>query len=149
VIGGTSAGYWVQLHSTGEVTVKALNPGETVATTGWPTAAFDASVFHTLEVAFQGDALQVALDGRRLTFTQNGNVVTTVSIPASQAPGATNQGAAGVLFACENHRGQIGGQYARNLVVSSYQPLAAAAPNDNPVVVPVPGDGLGPAKEVK
>jgi len=36
IIGGTSAGYWVALTSTGEVMVRGLNPNAVIATTGSP-----------------------------------------------------------------------------------------------------------------
>jgi hypothetical protein len=130
LIGGQSAGYWVQLHSTGEVKVKRLNPVATVAVSEKP-AQFDAGIFHALAVAVQGDRLQVTLDGRLVTFRQNGNVVSTVSVPATwQGPPAVgfNDGAAGIIFSAEDHRGRIGGQRADNLVVSGFHSLIDATP---------------------
>ncbi|MBI2919276.1 MAG: hypothetical protein HYY01_14980, partial [Chloroflexi bacterium] len=127
LIGGTSAGYWVQLHSTGEVKVKRLNPHAVVATTGQP-ASFDSKAFHTLEIAAQGNTLQVALDKRLLTFNQDGKLVSTVSIPpAWESPQVGfNQGAAGISFGTgDKDRGLIGGQRADNLVVTTYRPLSA------------------------
>lgn len=126
IIGGTSAGFWVQLWSNGEVRVKGLNPQIFVAVTGAP-ASFDSTVFHHLEMAVQGSNLQVALDGRLLTFNQNGNQVTTVSLPSSSG---SNDGTVGVAFGAETNRGQLGGQRARNLVVSTYAaiPTPTATP---------------------
>ncbi len=50
IIGGESAGFWVQLHSTGQVKVKQLNPQVYIALTSLP-ASFDNTRFHSLEVA--------------------------------------------------------------------------------------------------
>ncbi|MCX6619815.1 MAG: hypothetical protein NTY38_01795, partial [Acidobacteria bacterium] len=105
IIGGTSAGYWVQLWSTGEVKVKKLNPQEIVASSAAP-AGFDASAVHQLRTLIQGGTLTVWLDGRQ---------VTTV---AAGATTGFNDGAAGISFGCEPNRGQIGGQKIRNLVVT-------------------------------
>jgi hypothetical protein len=133
LIGGQSAGYWVQLHSTGEVKVKRLNPAATVAVSEKPPR-FDAAIFHTLEIAAQGETLQVALDGRLLTFRQDGASVTTVAIPATwQGPPGVgfNDGTAGIIFAAEDNRGRIGGQRADNLVVSSFRSLVVGIPMGN------------------
>jgi uncharacterized protein (TIGR03437 family) len=133
LIGGASAGYWIQLHSTGEVKVKRLNPQAIVAFSGKP-ATFNPAVLHTLEIAAQGTNLQVALDGQLLTFNQNGSLVTTVSIPpAWEGPPVvgTNQGAAGIAFGAEDNRGQIGGQRADNLVISPYSSLAGLPVRNN------------------
>jgi hypothetical protein len=119
IIGGTSAGYWVQLASTGEVFVKRLNPQANVARSGRP-ASFDNRAVHTLEIAVQNNQLQVVLDGRLLTFSQDGQSVTTVSVPPTDG---TNNGTAGIAFSAEDNRGQIGGQRASSLVVSRYQPF--------------------------
>ena len=122
IIGGTSAGYWVQLDSTGQVKVKMLNPQSVVASAAAP-ASFDNTVFHTLETAVQGTTLQVALDGQLLTFNQGGSPVTTVAITATSG---SNDGTAGISFGAEPNRGLIGGQRADNLVVSAYHALAQA-----------------------
>ncbi len=138
ILGLDSAGYWVQLHSTGEVRVKRLNPVATVASSGMP-ASFNSTVFHTLEMAAQGNNLQVALDGRLLSFTQNGSVTTTVSIPpAWLGPPLVgfNEGAAGIAFGAEDNPGLIGGQRARNLVVSRYSPLGGTPATPNITVTP-------------
>lgn len=82
IIGGTSAGYWVQLHSSGEVKVRGLNPNAIIAFSGIP-ALFDNAIFHKLEIAAQGDQLQAALDGHLLTFNQNDALVTAVALPPS------------------------------------------------------------------
>lgn len=120
IIGGASAGYWIQLHSTGEVTVKRLNPPASIASSG-PDDGFDDSVFHQLEIAVQGTSLQIELDGELVSLVQDGNDVTTVTVPAT---GGTNDGAAGIAFGAETSRGQIGGQRAKNLVITSYHSLA-------------------------
>jgi len=114
IIGGTSAGYWVTLTSTGEVRLRGLNPNAVIASTGVP-ASFNATVFHTLEVVAQGSSLQVWLDSVLLTFTQNGASVTTVSLPATSG---SNSGTAGIAFADEDNRGRAGGQQAKNLVIA-------------------------------
>jgi len=119
IIGGMSAGYWIQLVSTGEVRVEALNPFGLVATTGTSTS-FDASMSHNLQVAVQGATLQVALDGKLLTFMQAGAVVGSVALPPSNG---SNDGAVGVAFGAPDNRGQAGGQRAKNLVIGSYGPL--------------------------
>jgi hypothetical protein len=114
IIGGTSAGYWVTLTSTGEVRLRGLNPNAVIATTGIP-ASFDAAAFHTLETVAQGASLQVWLDGAGLTFTQDGNAVTSLALPAT---GGSNDGTAGIAFADEDNRGKAGGQKARNLAIA-------------------------------
>src|SRR2546427_8337216 len=91
IIGGDSAGYWVMLHSTGEVKIKNLNDSTYIATTP-PLTGFDATVFHTLQATAQGTTLAVTLDGQTLTFTQGGSLA-TVAIPATRG---SNDGTAGV-----------------------------------------------------
>jgi hypothetical protein len=118
-IGGEAAGYWVQLWSTGEVKVKRLSPQVFVASSAAP-ANFDSNAVHTLQVAVQGSGLQVALDGTLLSLDQGGQMVATVSIPATAG---SNAGTAGIAFGAETNRGQAGGQKARNLVVSAYGSL--------------------------
>lgn len=115
--GGDSAGYWVQLHSTGKVTIQRLDNGAVVATTEVP-ATFNPATWHTLELTAKGTTLKVTVDGGVLTFTQNGTTTTTVSIPAT---GGTNSGTAGIAFGAETNRGQAGGQHADNFVVQMAQ----------------------------
>ena len=112
LFGGDKAGYWVQLYSTGEVKVRNLNDASIIAASAAP-AAFDATIFHTVEAAFQGQTLQVAVDGQVIAFTQNGSATTTVSIPATAG---SNQGTGGISFGSDS--GQAGGQRADNLVVT-------------------------------
>jgi hypothetical protein len=123
IIGGQpwdpNGGYWIQLHSTGEIKVMRLYPKAIVAFTG-RVAGFDNTVFHRLEVAAQGTNLQVVLDGRLQTFSQDGKLVTIVGIPDT---GIGNHGTVGISFGCEDNRGQIGGQQADNLVVGTFRPL--------------------------
>jgi DNA-binding winged helix-turn-helix (wHTH) protein len=119
IIGGTSAGYWVQLHSTGVVKVLCLNPKAIVAFTAVPDA-FDPAVFHSLEVAARGPSLGIRLDGKLLTFDQAGRMVDSVAIPATwEGPPASgkNGGAAGIAFGATDNRWKIGGQRAKNVVV--------------------------------
>jgi hypothetical protein len=121
ILGGDNSGYWIQLVSTGEVKVKNTSSAAIVASTGKP-AAFDNTVFHTLEAAAQGHLIQVALDGQLLTFNQGSSSTTTVAIPDT---GGSNDGTAGIAFGRENAWPAIGGQSARNLIVTSYRSLAA------------------------
>jgi uncharacterized protein (TIGR03437 family) len=117
LFGGDNAGYWVQLYSTGEVKVKNLNDASVVAASAKP-GVFDATVFHTIEAAFQGQALQVTVDGQLVVFTQNGSVTTTVSLAATAG---SNQGTGGISFGSDS--GQIGGQRADNMVVTLFRQL--------------------------
>jgi hypothetical protein len=112
-------GYWIQLHSTGEVRVKRLGGGPMVAATDKP-ASFDDQVRHKLEVTAEGDTLQVALDDKLLTFTQQG--ARTTSIRLDRFP--LSPTGAGILFAAEDNRFVIGGQKVDNLVVSTARSLA-------------------------
>jgi DNA-binding winged helix-turn-helix (wHTH) protein len=115
-VGGTSAGYWVQLYSTGMIKIKRLNPWAVVAFSP-PIAGFDASRFHRLEIEARGEALGVRLDGQTATFRQGDRTTAAVSIPPSWEGPPTvgrNEGAAGVAFWCEEDRGLIGGQRARD-----------------------------------
>ncbi|MGA2269224.1 MAG: LamG-like jellyroll fold domain-containing protein [Bryobacteraceae bacterium] len=108
LIGGTSAGYWVQLFSNGLVRVKRLNPQAVVAFSP-PDGRFDAGVFHHLEMEARGSTLDVWLDGKP--------VLERVAIPAAwEGPPAIgrNEGAAGIAFGDEMNRGQSGGQEAKN-----------------------------------
>lgn len=119
IIGGDSAGYWVQLKSTGEIQVKRLNPWGLDATSGIP-ASFDPTAMHQIEIAAGGDRLQVALDGKLQTFMQNNEPVTKAQIPATAG---SNNGTAGIAFGAEANRGLVGGQRADNVVVLPYHPL--------------------------
>jgi DNA-binding winged helix-turn-helix (wHTH) protein len=124
IIGGTSAGYWVLLDSSGVVRVRRLNPSEVVAYSA-PRPEFAADAFHRLEAASLGQTLEVSLDGERVVFDQGGRTVSTVPIPArweEQKPPGKNSGCAGIGFmATPRYSG--GGQQVRNLVVNSYRPL--------------------------
>jgi DNA-binding winged helix-turn-helix (wHTH) protein len=120
IIGGTSAGYWVQLYSTGMVKVKGLNPWGLIAFS--PVIEdFDYSAFHRLEVEAKGESLRVRLDSKLLDFEQGRKVANVVSIPpAWDGPPklGKNDGAAGIFFGSEDNRWLVGGQQARNLRVS-------------------------------
>lgn len=122
--GGTSAGYWVQLQSNGQVRIRRLNPAAVVAFTA-PDTGFDAGAWHHLTIRVLGSGLQVWLADRLLRFDQGGRMVETVSIPSVwNGPPAVgrNDGAAGVAFATEFARGAGGGQEIANLVVSNAKP---------------------------
>ncbi|MBY0506585.1 MAG: winged helix-turn-helix domain-containing protein [Bryobacteraceae bacterium] len=122
IIGGASAGYWVQLHSNGKVTIKCLNPMHTVAFSP-PQAAFDSGVFHGVEVAAHGEALEVWLDGQVLTFDQGGRQTRTVQVPPHwERPVmiGRNDGTAGVAFSSEPLRPKAGGQQARGFSIAPY-----------------------------
>ena len=121
LMGGTSAGYWIQLFSNGSVQVKRLNPLAVVAYAA-PLAEFDSKVFHRLEAEARGEFLNVWMDGRLISFQQGDKPVEKVSIPAAwEGPKAIgrNDGTAGVLFGVDGkNRGLLGGQWARNFRVN-------------------------------
>jgi uncharacterized protein (TIGR03437 family) len=64
----------------------------------------------------------VALDGQLLAFTQGSASTTTLAIPDT---GGSNDGTAGIAFGRENAWPAIGGQSARNLIVTAFRSLAA------------------------
>jgi DNA-binding winged helix-turn-helix (wHTH) protein len=120
IIGGTSAGYWLQLHSSGLVRVKRLNPQATVAFSN-PESDFDPTVFHRLAMEARGEWLAVWLDGKPVSFVHDGKMELEVSIPpAWNGPPrlGQNQGAAGVGFSSELSHGKAGGQRVKNLQVT-------------------------------
>ena len=119
IVGGTSSGYWVQLHSNGVVRVKRLNPHAVVAFAA-ARAGFDPAAFHHLEISARGRELRVRLDGDLVSFDQAGQAVTAVGIPPVwEGPPAVghNDGAAGIAFGSELLNSQIGGQQVKNLTV--------------------------------
>jgi hypothetical protein len=119
IIGGTSAGYWVQLHSTGMVKVKLLNPQSVVAFST-PAPDFDSTVFHHLDVEARGEMLRVWLDGSAVTFDYGGKRVEQVPIPpAWKRPTVhgENEGTAGVNFGAEEY-GNTGGERVKNLRIT-------------------------------
>ena len=125
IIGGTSAGYWVRLDSTGQVRVSSLNPGYAFGLSAVPQG-FDANVFHKLEAAVHGETLEVALDGHPLTFDSEGVQRKVLQLsPAweNTSPKGSNGGSAGIVFSCTANRWQAGGQEARNIRVQPYHPL--------------------------
>jgi hypothetical protein len=121
LFGGTSSGYLVELFSTGEVWVDQMNPFEPIAKSP-VLLSFDATLVHTLEAQVEGPVLQVTLDGKPVTFTQNGASVTTVAVSSAPADGAV-----GISFGSEDNRGLAGGQSASNLVISLPASLRGAA----------------------
>lgn len=119
IIGGESAGYWVQLYSTGEIKIKQLNPFAEIAASCKPLS-FDAGVPHRLEIAAGGSQLQIALDEKLQTFNQNGQVTTEIDIAPTIG---SNDGTAGIAFGAETNRGQLGGQRADNISIGAYRLL--------------------------
>jgi len=121
IVGGTSSGYWVQLHSNGLVRIKRLNPHAVVAFAA-PRPGFDAAVFHHLEISARGRELRVWLDGDLLSLDQAGQVVTSVAIrPVWEGPPVAghNDGAAGIAFGSELLNSNIWGQQVKNLTISA------------------------------
>lgn len=141
IIGGESAGYWVQLESTGEVKIKRLNPNAVIASSGKP-GSFNAGVSHTLEIAAGGNSLQVALDGKLLTFSQDNQLRTTVSIPPTAG---SNNGTAGIAFGAEANRGQIGGQRAKNIAITGYRPLNGLPTQNSSATATAPAQSVVPS----
>ena len=122
ILGGASAGYWVQLHSNGKVSVKCLNPVHTVALTQ-TMEGFDSRVFHRLEVVVHGEELEASLDGRPLTFSQGDHATRIVQVqPHWERPAqiGKNHGAVGIAFSSEPLRPKAGGQQARGFTVHPY-----------------------------
>ena len=125
IVGGTSAGFWVQLDSIGQVRVRRLHPN---AILGFSQSVkdFDSSAFHRLEVAFHGETLQVALDGRLLTFDAAGVQTASLNLRPdweNASPKGINGGCGGIAFGCSRNRGQAGGQEARDIRVKPYRAL--------------------------
>ena len=119
IVGGTSAGFWVQLGSTGQVRVKRLQPAATIAFSATPPV-FDAGQFHRLSVQARGEALKVALDGKTLSFDQSGAITETIRmLPAWETarPKGIDEGSAGIAFSPHEARTVFGGQEARNIRV--------------------------------
>ena len=126
IMGGTSGGYWVRLDSTGQVRVQRLHPSLIMGFSS-PPARFDPSVFHKLEAAVHGQTLEVALDGRPVTFDVSGVQQKVLEIPPAwetASPKGNNDGSAGIAFSCRTNRGQAGGQEARDIRVTPYHSLA-------------------------
>jgi hypothetical protein len=133
ILGNNGGGYWVQLHSTGEITLKLLNPESVVATTGKP-ASFDTRIMHTIEISAAGEVLQVALDGKLMVFRHGRVTTTSVPVPPlweKETPPGVSHGAAGIAFGAETSQGQIGGQRLDNLVVSNGRPLGGLPVQSN------------------
>jgi len=121
IMGGTSAGYWVQLKSNGHVAMRRLHPASTVAFTVSVPAGFDPSKFHRLAVEVKGGSARVWLDGELLTFDQAGRKTSEVDLPAAwetAEPKGRNGGAAGFAVGAEANRTKAGGQEIRNIRVT-------------------------------
>jgi hypothetical protein len=96
-----------------------------VAFTARP-ATFNNTLYHTLELTAVGTSLQVSLDGALQTFTQAGKSTTTVSIPPvwdGPPSVGVNAGGIGIAFGAEDNRNSIGGQRAKNFVVTTAKAL--------------------------
>ena len=133
IVGGSSAGYWVRLHSAGNITVHRMNAVPSAPNFAAFSARpedFDDSVVHALEIAAQGTTLEVALDGQLQTFysEHQGGTTTSISIPATSG---SNQGTAGIGFAASSNRGQAGGQRADDVIVSTFTTLSGLPVEDN------------------
>ena len=124
---GTNAGFWVKVQSTGQVEVERLDTGAIVAYSGAPVS-FDTSIAHDLQTAVQDSQLQVAIDGKLLEFSEDGLVSTVVTLPLTSG---SDDGAAGILFGDEPNPGQISGQRAGNLVISTYDTTVSGLPVQN------------------
>jgi DNA-binding winged helix-turn-helix (wHTH) protein len=121
IIGGESAGYWLQLQSTGIILVKRLNPQAVVAFSN-PDPAFDSAVFHHLEMEARGEMLTAWLDGKPVEFLQGGAGVSIPPVWDGPPRLGQNQGAAGIGFSSDQSRGKAGGQRVKNLQVSRLEP---------------------------
>ncbi|MBI4893352.1 MAG: winged helix-turn-helix domain-containing protein [Acidobacteria bacterium] len=118
LLGGNSAGYWIQLHSTGEIKVRSMNP-MTVAAFSRAPAGFDDSAWHELRARAVGSRLQVWLDGSPVSFDQDRQQTDAVRLsePWLTPPAhGENNGAGGISFACWDHRDCNGSQQARDIV---------------------------------
>jgi hypothetical protein len=125
IVGGTSAGFWVYLDSTGQVHVLRLHPRVMLAV-GTAPKDFDPGIFHKLEAAVHGETLEVALDGQPLTFDVGGIQSTHLEIPPAWetvSPKGSNGGSAGIAFGSVQNRAQVGGQEARNIRIKPYRSL--------------------------
>jgi hypothetical protein len=117
IMGGTSAGFWVQLRSNGQVRVRRLNPSSTIAFSE-TRPGFDTQRFHKLSVTAKGELLTVDLNSEPVRFDQAGQTVREVRIQPrweDSTPKGKNQGAAGIAFSAESNRRKAGGQHARNI----------------------------------
>ena len=104
-----------------------MDTGGIVAFSGYPVS-FSNAIAHNLQVAVQGNQLQVALDGKLLDMSENGLVNTAVTLPVTAG---SDGGAAGVLFGDTPNPGQITGQRANNLVISTYASISGLPVQDN------------------
>jgi hypothetical protein len=112
LIADQTPGFWLQLHSTGKVTLNRLSGNVVIASAPVP-AWFDGKARHTFEMTLQGATFQAALDGAMVRFDRG----TTISLPLE--PGS--QGGAGIGFGVEG--GLAGGQTVDNLIVTTPRPL--------------------------
>ena len=115
IVGGDNAGYWVRLHSTGQVSVMECHAGSVTAASA-PATGFDSQSWHDFEIAVADEGLQVALDGRLMIFREKDREVTTVSIQPTEG---SADGAAGIAFGCSANRSMVGGQKADDISIST------------------------------
>src|SRR5262249_14517833 len=134
IIGGTSAGFWVQPARTGQVRVMRLHPRATVAFSDIPPA-HDSTAFHRLVASVGGWKLQVSLDGRLLEFDAGGARTFSVDVTPlwdRATPKGRNDGSAGIAFGAATNRGEAGGQEARNIRITPFHPLSPGGGRGTP-----------------
>lgn len=121
IAGGASAGFWVQLLSTGQVRVQRLNPMSAIAFSEAPPS-FDASRFHHLAADVKASSLEVQLDRRPVLFDVGGARQRTVPLDPkweTTVPPGRNRGSVGIAFGASRNRSAAGGQRARRITVHS------------------------------
>jgi hypothetical protein len=128
-----NSGFWVQLHSTGEVKIRRVENGETLAVSRVVTG-FDNTRFHTLEASLISGSMTVKLDGVVLSFPSGGSQVSSVVLPTTAG---TNAGTAGIGFSSEAG-GTASGQQVRDMVVSVPGSGLVIPPNDRSVIEVTP-----------
>ena len=129
-----SGGYWVRLTNSGVIQVVDLRTNTVTASTTQPES-FDSTIFHRLEVAFNGNGVQVALDGYLQIFGADGP---TVAIPSTGLPGDStlpgdvspgNDGCAGLAFGVQPSGKGATGTEATDLMVTSFSSIAGLPTN--------------------
>lgn len=147
ITGGSSSGYQVLLHSTGNITVHPANVTTPAfsAYTARPED-FDSSVSHTLEISLQGAFLNVALDGELQRFNVTSSLGGGLSplVPLQPVAG-TNNGTGGIVFAANMNRNLASGQQADNFLISSHTSITGLPLEDNFTGTLDYGDAPNPA----
>ena len=124
---GTNAGFWGNLQSTGQVEVARLDTQRVVAYSGYPLS-FNTTVSHNLQVAVQGNQLQIELDSDLLAMSIAGLVSTVVTLPTTSGSNGRRRGCA---LRRRPNPNEISGQRADNLVISTYSSLTGLPVQDN------------------